>query len=176
MLATLVGATATGLYSIPSRLASFIIVLTSSFSSVLATRMAAFGDKEKEKKYLLKASLATLPIVAGIILWIVIAHPFITTLFGDKYEPAVPIFQALTAAMIPFLITAPSVTAITYSMKKTVYIGAYSFFQLAAIFVLNYLLIPRFGVFGPTITFAVTNTILAIYTWTIVIKYYWIDK
>lgn len=176
MLAAIAGATATGLYSIPSRLASFIVVLTASFSSVLATRMAAFGDREKEKKYLLKATLATAPIVIGILFWIVIANPFIIFLFGDKYQPAVPIFQALVASMIPFLLTAPSVTAITYAMKKTVYIGAYSFFQLAAIFVLNYILIPRFGVFGPTITFGLTNSILAIYTWSIVIKHYWFDK
>jgi O-antigen/teichoic acid export membrane protein len=176
MLAVLVGATATGLYSIPSRLASFIIVLTASFSSVLATRLAAFGDKEREKVYILKATLATVPIIAGIIFWIIIANPFITILFGDKYLPAVPVFQALTAAMIPFLLTAPSVTAITYAMKKTVYIGAYSFFQLAAIFALNFILIPKYGIYGPTITFGITNTILAIYTWAIVIRHYWVKK
>ena len=176
MLATMAGALATGLYSIPSRLASFIIVLSGSFSAVLAPRLAGFGNKENEKKYILKSLIALLPITAGIVLWIIIAKPFILTLFGDKYIDSVPVFQALALAQIPFLFTVPSVSAIIYAMKKTVFIGAYSFFQIAAIFLLNFFLIPKFGVFGPTITLGVTNIILAVYTWVIVIKYYWGSK
>lgn len=176
MLAALVGATATGLYSIPSKLASFIIVLTSSYSSVLAPRLAGFDSKEKEKIYIKKATLGILPFIVGVLVWIVVAKPFITTLFGNKYIDSVPIFKMLAAAMIPYMMTAPSVTAIIYAMKKTVYIGAFSFFQIASIFTLNFLLIPKYGAIGPTITFAVVYTILAIYTWTIVIRYYWIKK
>jgi O-antigen/teichoic acid export membrane protein len=175
MLASMVGAIATGLYSIPSRLASFIIVLSGSYSSVLATRLASFGDREKEKKYIIKSSLALLPIVIGIIVWILLAKPFMLILFGQKYLPAVPIFQALAASQIPFLFTVPAVSAIIYAMKKTVYIGTLSFFQLAAIFALNFYLIPKYGVFGPTITFGVTNVLLALYVWFLVIRYYWIQ-
>lgn len=173
MLASLSGALATGLYSIPSRLASFIVVLSSSFSAVLAPRLAGFGNKENEKKYILKSLIALLPITAGIVLWIIIAKPFILTLFGDKYIDSVPVFQALALAQIPFLFTVPSVSAIIYAMKKTVFIGTFSFFQIAAIFLLNFFLIPKYGVFGPTITLGVTNIILAVYSWVIVIKYYW---
>ena len=176
MLATMAGAVATGFYSIPSRLASFIAVLAGSFSSVLATRLASFGDREKEKKYIIKSLLAILPIAAGIVVWIIIAKPFMIILFGEKYLPAVPIFQALAASQIPFLFTAPATSAIIYSMKKTVYIGTLSFVQLAAIFVLNFVLIPKYGVFGPTITFGITNTLLALYMWYRVIQYYWIKK
>ncbi len=174
MLAFFAGATATGFYSIPSRLASFIIVLTSSFAAVLAPRLAGFGDEEKEKAYILKSTLALLPIVAGVVFWILIAKPFILILFGEKYLPSVPVFQALAAAQIPFLVTAPAVAAIIYSMKKTVFIGAFSFFQIVAVFLLNYIFIPRYGPIGPTITFGITNTILALYTWFIVIRHYWI--
>lgn len=176
MLAAMAGAIATGLYSIPSRLATFIIVLCGSYSSVLATRLASFGNKEEEKKYIIKSSLALLPISVGIIIWIIIAKPFMLVLFGEKYLPAVPIFQALAAAQIPFLFTVPAVSAIIYAMKKTIYIGTLSFFQLAIIFAMNYYLIPKYGVFGPTITFGVTNTLLAIYVWFLVIRYYWVQE
>lgn len=176
MLAAMAGAFATGLYSIPSRLASFIIVLGGSFSAVLAPRLAGFGNAESEKRYILKSLLALLPITAGIIFWIIIAKPFMLLLFGTKYMASVPVFQALAAAQIPFLFTVPSVTAIIYSMKKTVFIGAYSFFQIAAIFLLNLILIPKFGPFGPTITFGITNMLLAIYTWVVVIRHYWLKK
>ena len=173
MLATMAGAIATGLYSVPSSLASFILVLAGSFSSVLGPRFAGFGNKEIEKRYILKSLLAILPIVAGIIVWIIVAKPFITILFGNKYIESVPIFQALAVAQSLAFFTVPSITAIIYGMKKTIFIGSYSFFQIAAIFVLNYFLIPRFGVFGPAITLGLVNLAQVIYTWVIVIKYYW---
>ncbi len=176
MLAVMAGAFATGLYSIPSRLASFIIILAGSFSSVLAPRLAGFGNEESEKKYILKSLLALIPITVGIIFWILIAKPFVLTLFGVKYLESVPVFQALAVAQIPFLFTVPAVSAIIYAMKKTVFIGIFSFFQIAAIFVLNFFLIPKYGVFGPTITLGVTNIILVIYTWIIVIRHYWVKK
>lgn len=176
MLAAVAGATITGYYSISSRLAMFIVVLTSSFSSVLAPRLASFGDKESEKTYIKKASLVLIPIILGIVFWIIIAEPFITILFGQKYLPAVPIFKALAASMIPFITTAPAVPAIIYAMKKPVYIGVFSFFQIAAIFLINYLLIPKIGAFAPTVAFGIVHTILAIYVWVIVIKYYWSRK
>ena len=175
MLAAMAGAVATGLYSIPARLATFIIVLSGSYSSVLATRMAGFGDREKEKSYLLKSTLALVPIAIGIVFWIIMARPFILILFGSKYLESIPVL-ALVASQIPFLFTVPAVTAIIYAMKKTVYIGTLSFFQLAAIFVLNFYLIPKYGVFGPTITFGITNTLLVVYVWLIVIKHYWINR
>jgi O-antigen/teichoic acid export membrane protein len=176
MLAYLVGATATGLYSIPARLSSFVIVLAGSLSSVIATRFASFSSKEKEKLYLKKTTLALLPIVFGVIFWIIIAKPFILILFGEKYLPAVGVFQALTAAMIPFIISVPAVNAIIYAIKKPIYIGSYAIFQLILIFVLNLLFIPKFATYGPTITLGMAYTIFAIYVWIIVIKHYWIDE
>lgn len=176
MLASMMGAVATGLYSIPSRLASFIIVLSGSYSAVLATRLASFGDRQKERTYILKSTLVLLPITVGVVFWIIIARPFILLLFGPKYLPSVPVFQALAASQIPFLFTVPAVSAIIYAMKKTVYIGTLSFFQLAAIFSLNYYFIPKFGPFGPTLTFGITNTLLAVYVWILVVRYYWLKQ
>lgn len=176
MLAAMAGAVATGLYSIPARLSSFIVVLASSFAAVLAPRMAGFGNKEIEKKYILKSLLAIIPITAGIIFWIIIARPFMLLLFGAKYLVSVPVFQALAAAQIPFLFSIPASTAVIYSMKKTVFIGVYSFFQIAIIFLLNLAFIPKFGPVGPAITFGISNTITAVFWWVIVAKHYWLKK
>lgn len=176
MLAAIAGASATGIYSISSRLASFVVVLASSFSSVLAPRFASFGAKSEEKRYLRKATLASFGIAILVGLWILVAKPFILLLFGYKYSEAIPIFQVLAASMIPFLFAIPPTTAIIYSLKKPIYIGAFSFFQLVGIFFLNLLLIPKYGVFGPTISFAAVNSILAIYSWAIVINHYWLKR
>ena len=176
MIAAMLGATATGIFSIPSRLTSFITILTGSFSSVLAPRLASFGNKDMERKYILKSTISIIPLIIGIVIWIIIAKPFILLLFGSKYLPSVPVFQVLAGSLIPTLFTIPSVTAIIYSMKKTVYIGISSFFQTAAIVTLNLLLIPKFGLYGPAITSGITYTLFAIYTWIVVYKYYWGKK
>ncbi len=175
MLASISGASVTALYSIPSRLSSFIVILTASFSAVLAPRLASMGDKNREREYLIKASLALIPIILLTILWVIFAKPFMMIIFPN-YIDSVPVFQALTLSMIPFILTAPSVAAIIYAMKKNVYIGAFSFFQLAAIFLLNSYFIPKYGAVGPTLTYGITNSILVIYTWVIVIRYYWFEK
>ncbi|MFC1710092.1 oligosaccharide flippase family protein [Patescibacteria group bacterium] len=176
MLASMVGATATGFYSIPSRLALFVVVLGSSFSAVLAPRLAAFNDIDKEREYLKKATLAMIPIVVGIVVWIIIAEPFMLLLFGEKYLPAVGVFQALTASMIPFVLAVPAVTAIIYAMKKTVYIGVFSIFQLIITFSLNLWLIPKYNLYGPTITYFIVNGSLMIYAWVIIIRRYRVKK
>lgn len=172
MLAAIAGAQSTGIYSVSSRLALYVVVLSASYSSVLATRLAAFGDKEKEIAYIKKSLIALLPIVGGLIIWILIAHPFITILFGIKYEESVPVFRALIAAMIPFMLTPPAVTTIIYAIKKPVYIGVFSFFQIAIIFILNSIFIKQFGVLGPTITLGIFNTVLLLYVWGVVVRHY----
>lgn len=173
MLAALSGAVAVGYYSIAGRLAFFIAVLSSSLSAVIAPRLASFGNKEKERAYILKSLLSIVGVSLGIILWVIFAKPFILLLFGEKYLNSIGIFQALACSMIPFLFTTPSVSAIIYAMKKPKIIGVFSIFQTAAILILNYLLIPKFGAYGPTITLAITNSILAGYTWLIVIRNYY---
>ena len=46
---------------------------------------------------------------------------------------------------------------------------------MAAIFLINLMLIPKIGAYAPTVAFGIVYTILAIYVWGIVVKYYWID-
>lgn len=176
MLAIYAGAIATGQYSIPAKLASFLTVLVASFGAVIAPRMASMGTKNDERTYLMKTTLAILPLVGLIILWLLFAKPFILILFGDKYLQSVPIFQAIIASMIPYLLCVPPTQAIIYSMKKTIYPGIFTIIQLPVMFGLNYMFIPIYGVYGPAITLAIVNTIGFIYAWIIVVKHYWVDK
>ncbi|EKD94488.1 MAG: hypothetical protein ACD_26C00034G0023 [uncultured bacterium] len=172
MLASLTTAGIVGQYSIASRLSSFVIVLSSSLGSVLSTRFARFNNKEEEKKYLIKSTLFTIPIVLGVILWIVIAKPFVLILFGDKYLESVKILQYLLFSMIPFVFSTPAVTAIVHSIRKPIYIGVFSFVQIAMVFIFNIYFTNLYSGIGPAITFLITNSVLAIYSWIIVFKYY----
>ncbi len=175
MLAVLSTAYITAGYSMVSRIASIAIIFTSSYSAVLAPRFSSIGDKEKEKKYLIKSTLGAVPIALITILSFVVIGPFIKYFFPD-YVDVIIVYKYLIIALVPFIFTAPSVTAIIYAMNKPKYIGLYSFPQLAIVFGFNYLLIPLYGYMGPVYTLAISNTVLAVYTWLIVIKYYWFTK
>lgn len=172
MLANLTTATLVGQYSIASRLSSFVIVLSSSLGSVLSTRFARFLNKEKEKKYLIKSTLFVLPIIFFVIIWIIIAKPFVLILFGNKYYDSIIILKYLLVSLIPFILATPAVTAIVHAMRKPIYIGVFSFIQIIMIFLLNLYLVNLFAGIGPAIAFLITNTVLAIYSWIIVYMYY----
>jgi len=172
MLANLTNAVVVGEYSIASRLSSFVIVLSSSLGSVLSTRFARFNDRELEKKYLIKSTLFTLPIILGVIIWIIIAKPFVLILFGDKYFESIKILQYLLVSLIPFIFATPAVTAIVHAMRKPVFIGTFSFIQIAMIFLFNIYFTNLFNGLGPAIAFMISNTVLALYAFTIVYKYY----
>ena len=174
MLANLTNAVVVGEYSIASRLSSFVIVLSSSLGSVLSTRFARFNDREKERQYLIKSTLFTLPIILGVIVWIIIAKPFVLILFGEKYYESIIILKYLLFSMIPFVLATPAVTAIVHSMRKPIYIGIFSFVQIVMIFIFNLYFTNLLGGLGPAIAFLITNTMLVIYSWIIVYKYYFL--
>lgn len=175
MLAVLSTTYITAGYSMASRISSIAIIFASSYSAVLAPRFSSIGDKDKEKKYLVKSTLGAIPIVLVTLISFVVIGPFINYFFPD-YIDVIIVYKYLIIALIPFIFTAPSVTAIIYAMNKPKYIGLYSFAQLAIVFVFNYLFIPVYGYMGPVYTLAISNTILAIYTWVIVIRYYWVKN
>lgn len=176
MLALLAGSVSTGLYSIPSRLIFFVTLLVGSLSSAIAPRLASFSTRKQEISYLRKVTLLSLCVTFGLIAWYTVATPFIVILFGDKYIESVQIFRLLILSTIPFVLTVPPINAIIYSLKKPKYVGYFSIFQLIAVVTLNLVFIPRYGSLGPTYTLIITNTMLAIYSWYIVIKYYYYDE
>lgn len=175
MLAILSTAYLTAGYSMASRIASIAIIFTSSYSAVLAPRFSSMGDLEKEKRYLIKSTLGVLPIIAITISSFFVIGPFIKTFF-PIYLDVVDVYKYLILSIVPFMFTAPSVTAIVYAMNKPKFIGLYSFIQLLMIFGLNYYLIPKFGYLGPVLTSFVSNTFLAVFTWVVVIRHYWFGK
>ncbi len=171
ILAVMASASSVGYYALAVKLAFFISFLSASFSAVLAPRLASFGNRQAEANYLKKSVFALIPIVVAVIIWAIFARPFILA-FGEQYLPAVNVFRVLALSMIPFLLTVPSVTAIIYSIKKPKYIGRFSILQLILVVFLNVVMIPLFDVYAPAIVFGIINTLLAIYSWVIVVSYY----
>lgn len=171
LLALMASASAIGYYAIANRLAFFISFLAASYSAVIAPRFSSYNDPKTEINYIKKTTLALIPVGLGVIFWIIIARPFVS-IFGEQYLPAVNVFRVLALAMIPFVFTAPSVTAIIYAIKKPKYIGRFSILQLVLVIALNVLLIPKIGVYSPPLVFGIINVLLLIYSWWIVIAHY----
>jgi len=172
MLAPAAGAYATGLYSVPSKLISFVILLCTSYSYVLIPRIAAFKNKTKELNYLKKSMSVIMAMVAGVMLWIFIANPFVTFFFGEKYLDSVPIFRILCIGIIPYIISIPANMIVIYAMKKTKFVGIISIIQTFIVLFLNYTFIQNFSSYGPAYTSIVSNIFFASLMWFAVFKYY----
>jgi len=111
-----------------------------------------------------------------VVLWIIIAKPFILILFGDKYIRLCSDFPSLGGSPNTGHFYDTGFIHNYLRNEKTVYFGVYSFFQLAMTFALNLILIPKYGVFAPAIVMAIGGVISVIFTWTIVIRHYWVKN
>lgn len=176
MLIMLSGPLSTASYSLASRFAGLVNVFSGSFSAVLAPRLASFNDKDEVKKYLVKATIGSAAISLFLVFASFFVEPFFYLVWKEKYLDSVPILKTLLFINIPFILSTPSVSAIIYSMKKTVFIGLFSFIQFAIILISNLLLIPIYGAIAPAYTLGISYIVLAIYSWSIVFRHYWLDK
>lgn len=173
MLIMMAGPLATASYSLAGRFAGLLSVFSGSFSGVLAPRLASFDDTDKIKKYIIKATIASFVICLFLVLTTFLIYPFFYFVWKEKYLDSVLILKTLLFANIPFILATPAVSAIIYSMKKTFYIGVFSFVQLMIIFLVNLFFIPRFGAITPAYALGISYIVLALYSWLIVVRYYW---
>ncbi len=94
------------------------------------------------------------------------AKPIISIVFGDKYEAAIPVFQALTVAMIPFIFSLATTPALIYTFNQPKFVARLTAVQVILMVVMELILIPKFGSFAPPIALGVTNTIVLLVTGT----------
>lgn len=149
MLISLTNSTEAGIYSIASRVISLYPVLTGSFSTVIAPKIASVEYISEIKNFLFKVILATLGLICTIFVLIITAYPFMSILFGmDKGVPAVSVFQLLLVSMIFFVGSLPAVSLAIYYLKKPFILTVNSVIQLMLVVGGNLIFIPKFGRFG----------------------------
>lgn len=172
ILLLLAGPAITGIYSVASRIASFYAVIITSFSAVVAPKLASGKPLRQLRPLLLKSILAQIGLISIMIFGIFISKPFILLLFGSKAEESITPFQGLTLANIPFIASSLSIIIIIYNLKKPKIIGLLSLFQAAIMIAGNILLIPRLGTLGPIITLGLANTVVLIVTSMVVFSHW----
>jgi len=133
------------------------------------------GSKKKEmlfqtgKKKLAGRGVPAIEMVLGIIILLVsgiatamlalsfLALPIISLVYGEKYLESVSVFRYLILAMIPFLFTIISNSALVYAFNQLDYYTKMVAIQTTIIVVVDLLLIPRLGYNAPAIALFTSN-------------------
>lgn len=164
MLVAIKGSIDAGIYSTASRVISIYPLLAGSFSTVIAPKLSATVDKTNVKKFMLKVCFGTAGIIATIIFLILIAEPFIVTLFSEKARSAVIVFQYLLVSMIFFVASIPVVSLVIYYLRKPQILSINGVLQLIIVVIGNIYFIPRFGKLGPAYSLILSYAITLVTT------------
>lgn len=165
MIISLANSVEAGIYSLASRVTSIYPLLSGSFSTVLAPKIATLKNTSELKQFFVKVSIATIGLILSIIILIVIAEPFMFYLFGaEKGLPTVSVFRLLLVSMIFFVASIPSVSLAIYYLKKPFILSINSILQLIIVIVGNFILIPKFGREGAAYSLIVAYSVTLVLT------------
>ncbi len=160
LLGVLSSSFAAGIFSAVGRISLVFVVLVSSLGSVVAPRFSSLDSPNKVKNYLKKLVLLTCGISAGMLLFLPLARPIILLVFGSEYTQAIGVFQALIIAMIPFLFSIVTVNPLIYSFNAPNFVAITTVIQVIVLILLDLILIPLYGAYGPTIAIGISNLIV----------------
>lgn len=164
LLNLMVGGFEAGIFAAASRITLLFALLVSSLGAVISPRFSAFGRRHEILAYLKKVSLLVTGVSIFMLLTILVADPLIKIIFGAKFTASIPVFQALTVAMIPFLFTVVTVPPLLYSFNRPRFLAKITIIQTVVLVGLDILLIPTYRAFGPVISLAVSNLLVFSFT------------
>ena len=155
-----------GIFAAANRITLLFSLLVSSLGAVINPRFSGFDNKEKVISYVKKLLGLISLITSFMLLSALFAKPIINLVFGDKFVSAVPVFQALTIAMIPFIFSMATTSALIYTYNQTKFIARLTAFQVISMVVMEIIFIPSLGSFAPPIALGITNIIVLLITGT----------
>jgi len=82
--------------------------------------------------------------------------------FGAKYLTAIPVFKALTIALIPFLFSLVTSNPIIYTYGQPDYFAKVTMVQVVILVALDILLIPKLGAMAPAVSIGVSNMVMLV--------------
>jgi O-antigen/teichoic acid export membrane protein len=153
-----------GIFAAANRITLLFSLLVSSLGSVINPRFSGFDNKEKVVSYI-KKLLGLVSLVTGFMLISALfAKPIIDIVFGNTFAAAIPVFQALTISMIPFIFTLITVPALIYTFNQPKFVARATAIQVVLMVVLEIILIPKLGSFAPPIALGITNSVVLFIT------------
>jgi O-antigen/teichoic acid export membrane protein len=164
ILAALASSYQAGIFSAASRIALIFTLLATSIGNATAPRFSSFNSHPDLRSYLKKLFIFSIFLSVSMLFMAVISESLITVIFGQKYIEAVPVFQLLAIAMIPFMLTLVTVNPLIYYFNQPNFVAKVTIIQVSLLITLDILLIPQFGAIGPTISLGIANTLALIIT------------
>lgn len=153
---------AAGIFAAASRVILVFALIVSSLGAVVAPRFSGFTKRAQTISYL-KKLLAMISLISlSMIFVVILAKPIILLVFGPKYLEAVPVFKALTIALIPFLFSLVTSNPIIYTYNQPDYFAKVMIVQVVILITLDVILIPTMGAMAPAIALGVSNTVMLI--------------
>ncbi len=162
LLNLMMGSFQAGIYAAASRITLIFSLILSSLGSVINPRFSSFDTKKKIWKYMQKLFFLIGSICIAMTIIVLFAKPIINIVFGDKYIAAIPVFQALTIAIIPFMFTLITIPALTYSFNLPSFVAKLTIIQVIVIIITDIVLIPITGAYAPAIALGLGNLIILI--------------
>lgn len=162
LLNLMLGSFEAGIFAAASRITLFFSLLISSLGSVVNPRFSGFDTKDKIRKYMHKLILLIGTISFFMLLSALLASPIIKIVFGNKYLPAIPVFQVLTLSMIPFMFTLITTPTLMYSFNQPAFIAKLTAAQVILMIVIDLIFIPMFGAFTPAYALGIGNILVLV--------------
>ncbi len=161
----LLNKTAVGYYAVADRLTEiwdFIpkLICISLFPAIISAHKASADLYEKRKKLLYLLMLAlSLAIVALVVL---LARPVIIGLFGQEYQASVKVLQVYVLSLPGiFLFTAMNQSLLAENREKIIFLA--NLLGLTINIVLNFILLPQFGLLGSAWATVITFIFLPLF-------------
>lgn len=151
-----------GIFAAASRIIFVFALVVSSLGSVVAPRFSGFTKRAQTIAYLKKLFTLVSLVSVVMLLVVLLAKPIILLVFGAKYLTAIPVFKALTIALIPFLFSLVTSNPIIYTYGQPDYFAKVTMVQVVILVALDILLIPKLGAMAPAVSIGVSNMVMLV--------------
>lgn len=150
----LAGPLITGIYTSAQKLISVFMQIASSIEGIFAPKFSSDTQgKSYFKEYLYIAMLVSF----GLLIMPIFSGFFITMIFGQKYLEAIPVFNFMSIALIPFFLSGPFSASVLYRYGKSNYHLMISVVQLAVSILGYFIFVPMLGAIGAVVATLFVN-------------------
>jgi O-antigen/teichoic acid export membrane protein len=140
-----------GLFAVVLTTNSIFILILSSLTSTLLPKVNNYLENNTIDSYIKKLFSFKWYILIFTVVMIVLSPLFINIFFGDTYEKSILAFQILALSYFFSFYAAP-LSLVIINKNKAHLLSIMNFFQLIIMFILNLILIPKYGLNGAAIS------------------------
>ncbi|MEI6288243.1 MAG: oligosaccharide flippase family protein [bacterium] len=154
MISNFLGLKEVSYYYIAMQPIAFYMFFSQTISSVINPKISSLRNKNEVKDFVKRILFWLIPVVLGLALFVYPSKFFINFFFGQKYANSIMVYVYLAYGFLFTFLTIPFSAVITV-FHQTKFFAINSVILILLNIALDWLLIPRFGLYGAVITFAV---------------------